>query len=80
MPTCMIKSSSYTLNLPSAFFSVITFLFTQLKTCQANMKFEMEKPGKDGIEKTLEECVETFTMVLKNKDITKNTFLRNAGF
>jgi hypothetical protein len=47
MPTCMIKSSSYTLNLPSAFFSVITFLFTQLKTCHANMKFEMAKHGKD---------------------------------
>lgn len=44
------------------------------------MKLEMAKPGKDGMEKTLEECMETFTMVLKNKDITKNTFLRNAGF
>lgn len=40
----------------------------------------MAKPGKDGMEKTLEECMETFTMVLKNKDITKNTFLRNDGF
>ena len=43
------------------------------------MKLEMAKPGKDGMEKTLEQCVETFTMVPKNKDITKNTFLRNAG-
>jgi len=38
------------------------------------------KTRERGMEKTPEECVETFTMVLKNKDITKNTFLRNAGF
>lgn len=40
---------------------------------------EMAKPGKDGLEKTQEECVETFTMILKGEQITKNTFLRNAG-
>ena len=40
----------------------------------------MAKPGKDGMEKTLEECMETFTMVLKNKDITKNTFCEMLGF
>ena len=40
---------------------------------------EMAKPGKNGLEKTPEECVETFTMILKGEQITKNTFLRNAG-
>ena len=43
------------------------------------MNLEMAKPGKDGLEKTPEECVETFTMILKGEQITKNTFLRNAG-
>ena len=44
------------------------------------MKLEMAKPGKDSMEKTPEECMDTFTMVPKNKDITKITFLRNVGF
>ena len=46
---------------------------------QENLNLEMAKPGKDGLEKTPEECVETFTMILKGEQITKNTFLRNAG-
>jgi hypothetical protein len=35
------------------------------------MKLEMAKLENNSMEKTLEKCMETFTMMLKNKDITK---------
>ena len=45
------------------------------------MKTELAKPGKVGLEKTHEECVDAFSKVLKGDGvgIAKNTFLRNAG-
>jgi hypothetical protein len=44
------------------------------------MKVELAKPKKDGIEKTQEECLNSFSKVLQCHGIANNTFLRNAGF
>jgi hypothetical protein len=70
------------INLLSASFSVVTIMFThvyELNFLQEDMKLEMAKPGKNGLEKTDEECVKAFSMAIKKKGIAKNTFLRNAG-
>jgi hypothetical protein len=41
---------------------------------------ELAKPEKDGLEKIQEESVDAFSKVLShNVDITKSTFLHNAG-
>ena len=56
-------------------------LFThvyELKTFQEDLRLEMKKPGKDGLKKTHEECLEAFTNATK-KQVLKKTFLRNAG-
>lgn len=51
----------------------------ELKTFQEDLRLEMKKPGKDGLKKTHEECLEAFTNATKKIGIKKNTFLRNAG-
>lgn len=50
----------------------------ELKNFLEDMKLEMAKPGKNGLEKTNEECVKVFSMAIKKKGIAKNTFLWNA--
>nr|XP_051190139.1 uncharacterized protein LOC127303445 [Lolium perenne]XP_051206531.1 uncharacterized protein LOC127321545 [Lolium perenne]XP_051220516.1 uncharacterized protein LOC127338454 [Lolium perenne] len=70
-------------------------LLEQFKVCQtsrngltghfaqsviSDMKVELAKPKKDGIEKTQEECLNSFSKVLQCHGIANNTFLRNAGF
>lgn len=59
-------------------FSSLTHVY-QLITLQIKLNEEMAKPGKDGLEQTQEECLETFKMVLKGEGHRKSTFLRNAG-
>ena len=68
-------------DLPSACSnsSFLTHVY-QLKTLQDKVKQELAKPGKDGLGKTREECVDEFSKVFNDVGIAKNTFLRNDGF
>jgi hypothetical protein len=73
MPTCRIKSSS------SYTFKIFHLHVLQTETFQAKLKMALALPGKDGLEKSKEECIHTFSKTLKEDcGIARNTFLRNT--